>query len=285
MSAWRGGRVLVGDEASLAVDRGLLLGDGLFETVLVVDGRAMFLDRHLARLTASAAALRFPLPPSLAETVDVALADLHVADGRPLRGALRVNATRGVGRGLTARAGAPGLVVTFEALPDEAATTPLKARVVAAPRIDPRDPLSGRKTLSRMPFVHARRVATDRGADVALLTTIDGDVAEADAANLFVVVDGSLVTPPLDRGVLPGITRARCLQLEKTVERTISVADLARAEEAFLTSSLDGVRPLAEIDERALGGPGVASLRMARGLSDAGGSGFRNSRGPHNRSR
>jgi branched-subunit amino acid aminotransferase/4-amino-4-deoxychorismate lyase len=173
-------------------------------------------------------------------------------------------------------------VISFDALPDEAATTPLAAVVVATPRIDPRDPLSGHKTISRMSFVHARRTASDRGADVALLTTIDGDVAEADAANLFVVLDGELVTPPLDRGVLSGITRARCLQLEKCVERPISIEDLARAEEAFLTASLDGVRPLSSIDGRALVGAGVASCRLARGLAAAEGSGFREPRGPHN---
>jgi branched-chain amino acid aminotransferase len=273
MSVWADGRVLSSDEARYADDRGLLLGDGLFETVHVLDGRAPFLDRHLARLAASAAALRLPLPSSLAATVDGALPSLHAAEGRPRRGALRVTATRGraVVRGLTPTDGPPSLVLSLAALGD-VDPRPLVAHVVAAPRIDPRDPLAGHKTLSRMALVHARRTALDRGADVALLTTIDGDVAEADAANLFVVLGGELVTPPLDRGVLPGITRARCLEAERCVERPISRDELGRAEEAFLTSSLDGVRALSEIDGRSLAAPGPAAARLARRLAMAQGS-------------
>jgi len=116
VSAWADGRVLAADDARRADDRGLLLGDGLFETIHVVDGRAALLDRHLARLTASAASVRIPLPASLAATVAGALAELHAAEGRPSRGALRVTLTRGRGRGLSPLGGPPGLVLTFDAL-------------------------------------------------------------------------------------------------------------------------------------------------------------------------
>jgi branched-chain amino acid aminotransferase len=271
VSVWWGGRVADDGEVPLAGDRGLLLGDGLFETVLVVDGIARHLDRHLARLAASAAALRLPLPESLASTVAGTLGEMVAREGRPRRGALRITVTRGSGRGLTPSGGLPGLVLGFGALPvcgrDEIAQ-PAAARIVAAPRIDPRDPLAGHKVLSYMPRVHARREAIERGADVALLTTVDGDVCEADAANLFVVVGGEVVTPPLDRGVLPGITRARCIDAlaragRPSLERPISVGELARADEVFLTSSLDGVRPVSSVDGHGLAAPGPVARWLA----------------------
>jgi len=285
MKAWTGGRVIDVNAAVAADDRGLLLGDGLFETILVEDGRAALLARHVARMTTSAARLGFATPSSLEETVAAALVELHAADGRPRRAALRVTLSRGRGRGLTPRPGPSLLTCTFDALPDVergAPASPVAGVIVATPRIDPLDPLAGHKTLSSMARVEARRAAVAASADVALLATIDGDVAEADAANLFVVLYGELVTPPLDRGVLPGITRARCLEAERCAERRVSPEELMRASEAFLTSSLDGVRPLASVNGRAFASPGPAALRLARRLAAAEGSRPREPDSPQN---
>lgn len=276
MSAvWWGGRVVGPEEAPLADDRGLILGDGLFETVLVVDGAAPLLVRHLARLGASASGLGVPLPPALGGEIGRALPALFSAEGGPRRAALRVTVTRGRGRGLVPPGGPPGLVISLAALPDMPRGEPAPAAsacVVPGPRVDPLDPLAGHKTLSAMPRVHARRVAQELGAEIALLSTIDGDVCEADAANLFVVVDGAVVTPPLDRGCLPGITRARCLEAlarpaRLREERRVLQRDLASCEEAFVTSSLDGVRPLREIDGRPLEAPGPIATALARALA------------------
>jgi branched-subunit amino acid aminotransferase/4-amino-4-deoxychorismate lyase len=269
MSVWQGGRASPDGEVPLADDRGLLLGDGLFETVLVRGGSAPLLPRHLARLAASAASLRFPLPDSLAETVARALPALLDAERRPARAALRITVTRGRGRGLSPPGGQPGLVLTLAALPDAADTAPLRARTVAWPKVDPRDPLAAHKVVSAMPRVQARLAAVAAGADVALVATVDGDVCEADAANVFVVVDGTPVTPGLDRGVLPGITRGRCLEALAAAgrpcgERRLTREETARAEEAFLTSSLDGVRALGEIDGRPLPAPGPVAAWLAR---------------------
>jgi branched-subunit amino acid aminotransferase/4-amino-4-deoxychorismate lyase len=99
---------------------------------------------------------------------------------------------------------------------------------------------------------------------------VDGDVAEADSANLFAVVEGDLLTPPLDRGVLPGVTRARCLEALPGVAREGRIARdaLARASEVFLTSSLDGVTPVVAVDGRALVNcPGPVARWLARCLS------------------
>jgi branched-chain amino acid aminotransferase/4-amino-4-deoxychorismate lyase len=270
MSVWRAGRVTSDSDEPLAHDRGLLLGDGLFETVLVTGGEAPLLDRHLARMARSARALRLSgAGPAMDMLVAAAVGDLWRAEGRPARAALRIHLTRGTGRGLTPPDGPSGFLLTFDALPDEAATAPLTAVVVAAPRVDPRDPLAGHKTLSAMARVVARRAAIESGADVAILTTIDGDICEADAANVFAVIGGVVVTPSLDRGVLPGITRARCLEAlaaagRPVAERTLPSLDLARADEAFVTSSLEGVRPLREVDGHPLTAPGPVATWLAR---------------------
>jgi branched-chain amino acid aminotransferase len=274
VSTWWGGRVVAQDDCSLTDDRGLLLGDGLFETALVLDGVAPILPRHLARLGASATKLGIRLPAALGAEIGRALPELFAAEGRPNRAALRITVTRGRGRGLAAPSGPGALVVSLSALPEMprgAPAPPVSAVVLDGPRVDPLDPLAGHKTLSAMPRVHARRLAVERGADVALLATVDGDVCEADAANLLLVVDSTVVTAPLDRGVLPGITRARCLDaLQRGAmpaqERVLTARDLLSCGEAFLTSSLDGVRPLSELDGRPLQAPGRVATALAASL-------------------
>lgn len=262
-----------------ARDRGLHLGDGVFETVLVADGRACLLDRHLRRLATSCAALGIAPPLRLAACVEESLEPLWTEERRPRRAALRITVTRGPWTGLGAPAvdhGArdAGLYILVRALPD-IGDAALDAVVVGAPRLDPADPLAGHKTLSRMAHVEARRRAVAGGADIALLRTIEGDVAEADAANLFVVVRGAVVTPPLDRGILPGITRARVLDAldeagTPATERVVTDADLAAAEEAFVTSSLGGVVPLRSVGPRLLATSGLRTSAIARAVPAAG---------------
>jgi branched-chain amino acid aminotransferase len=249
-------------------DRGLHLGDGLFETLLVRDGRPVRLAAHLLRMRASGDALGVAVPPALEEFAADALPALWTREGRPRRAALRIAVTRGPWSGLEPDdGGAPGVHVVVRALPDDP-PPPAAAVVLDAPRIDPRSPLAGHKVLSWMDRVEARRRARAAGADVALLRTVEGDVAEADSANLFAVVDGVVVTPPLDRGVLPGITRARALAAlratgEAVAERPLGGGDLDRATEVFLTSSLAGARPVRSLRDRPLAAPGPLAVRLA----------------------
>jgi len=272
MSVWWGGAARGDDEVPLTNDRALLLGDGLFETVLVGTGRAVRLRAHLDRLARSAARFAIPLPPDLAATLAAAVPALWHRDGRPARGALRVTVSRGAGRGLAVPPGAPGLVVSFAALPD--APAPAAAAVVLdAPRVDPRDPLAGHKVVSAMHRVEARRAANAAGADVALLVTTDGDVCEADAANVFAVLGGVAVTPPLDRGVLPGITRRACLDAltragRSCAEQRLSRDEIAAASELFLTSSLGGVRPLRRVGATTVPAPGPMAQWLARCIAE-----------------
>ena len=273
MSVWRAGRVTVDDGVALAHDRGLLLGDGLYETLLVVRGRAPLLARHLDRMEKSGEALGIARPADFRAVIEAAIPRLWTREERPARAWLRVVLSRGSGRGLDVPAGGtPGLLLLLGALPAVdagAPAPPARAAAVAAPRIDPRDPLAQHKTLSSMSRVVARASARASGADLALITTSQGDPCEADAANLFLVRDGVTLTPPLDRGVLPGITRARCLEAltgagRPVEERTLSLGDFAVASEAFVTSSLTGVRPLSHVSGSPLPeAPGAVSVWLA----------------------
>lgn len=252
-------------------DRGLFLGDGLFETLLVAGGAPCLLDEHVARLLASCDALGVRRPFDLAAGVREAAGDLWTEEGRPERAALRIVVTRGEWHGLAPDpAHVPTVVLALRALP-ASPPRPMDAVVLDAPRIDPRSPLAGHKTLSWMAFAEARRRAIAAGAQTALLRTVDGDIAEADAANVFAVVDGEVVTPPLSRGVLPGITRGRVLAALRAAgrpfaERPLRDEDLAAAAEAFLTSSLRGVVALRRIDARPIAAPGPVAAALAHAV-------------------
>ena len=190
----------------------------------------------------------------------------------PRRSALRVRLTMRGPRGFAA-AGELSTGVSYTATripprPFRKPSRPLRAVTVASHRIDPRSRLSGHKSLSWMPFVLARREAREAGGDVGLIRTVDGDVAEADFANLFAVLGDRVVTPPLDRGVLPGVTRARALAAfagdgRPAVERRLRAIDLRRAREVFLTSSLSGITPLSSIDGTPCEAPGSEAIWLA----------------------
>jgi branched-subunit amino acid aminotransferase/4-amino-4-deoxychorismate lyase len=246
-----------------ADDRGCLLGEGLFETLLVLNGQPQQLDAHLERMRASARALGLS-PPGKIE-----LSPILSRLAESPRAVLRITLTAGSGRGLVPLDELPVRTTCSAApLPDVADRTPFAAVTVSAHRVDPTAAISGHKVLSWMPWILARKEALDRGADVALVTTVDGDVCEADHANLFAVVAGTIVTPSLDRGVLPGVTRARALATLRDAghaveERALRPEELAVASEAWLTSSLDGVRGLASIDGRTVAAPGKLTAWLA----------------------
>ena len=253
---WLNGTLSHGDALTSVRDRGLLLGDGLYETALVINRRPLLWEQHLQRLLASAAALAFPLPDGFVATVDAAL-DTVLAALPPNECWLRLTLTTGAGaRGLP-RPPDPSPTLLLQAAPyDRDAVHIHSAAVLDAPRVDPLDPLAGHKTTSAMRWVLARRQAMARGADCALVRTIHGDLVEADFASVFVVAGDSIATPALSRGALPGVTRAWALDRLRAlgrygVERTLEVDELAAADEVFLTSSLVGVTALRTIDGRA----------------------------------
>ncbi|PWC43191.1 aminotransferase class IV [Azospirillum sp. TSO22-1] len=260
---WLNGVIVPESEARIApADRGLLLGDGLFETLRVSGGRPLRLDRHLARLRAGAEILGLAVP---LDDAGLAAAMERLLERRGLSEAsLRLTLTRGPGpRGLLPPAEpTPTLLIT--AAPRTPPLPPARVVVARETRRNEHSPLSRIKSLSTLDGVLARQEAARRGADDALLLNTAGRVAEASAANLFLWLDGALVTPPVAEGALPGVLRAAVLEAFPVAERPVTVEDLARTEEAFLTSSL-GVRPVVTVDGRTLGDgrPGARTTKIA----------------------
>ncbi len=248
-------------------DRGLLLGDGLFETILAVSGRPLFADEHLARLARGCAVLGLPPPnePVARQAIDQTLAGAGLTDGRA---AVRLTWSAGSGgRGLDRPTSLrPRLVVTAAPAPGRLEPARL---AVASVRRNAGSPASRLKTLSYLDNVLARREARTAGADEAVMLNTAGQVACAAAANLFWVKDGRLSTPAIDCGVLDGIVRAQVMALSKAMgvaveEVRIGPEALNMAEAIFLTSSLIGVRPVGRLGDRVLSPhPLVASVTAA----------------------
>ena len=256
-------------------DRGFLLGDGLFETMRAARGRVPFLDRHLDRLEAGAAVLGMPLPRARAALGDACLEVLHANRLADRYAALRITLSRGAGpRGLAPPTDpAPTLLIAAFAIAD-AAPAPARA-VISGIRRNEHSPLSRIKSLSYLDSVLALREARGRGAQEAILRNTAGRLACASAANLFLVRNGALLTPGLEEGVLPGITRGVLLEIARDLgipaeQAGLPTSALERTDEALLTNSLLGIRPIVEIGGERVGsgGPGPLARRLARAYAE-----------------
>jgi len=243
------------------VDRGLTLGDGLYETVAVRNGRPARVAAHLARLRQGAHVVGLEVPKD-DRALESALNEVAQANAIG-EGVLRLTLTRGpAGHGLAMPDSAtPTLLIIGRA--QRLAPAPLTSAIVATvTRRNENSPTSRIKTTNCLDAVLALREAVESGADDALLLNGAGKLAEATTANLFAVIDGKLVTPPVADGALAGVMRGAVIKELGAEERSIAPADLAGASEAFLTSSLR-VRPLIAVDGQAIGNgePGPVTAR------------------------
>jgi branched-chain amino acid aminotransferase len=269
---WLNGRLVPREQAHIDIaDRGLLLGDGLFETLRVYGGHVFKLEDHVERLARGAAELGIPLPldgPDIAAAVHETL-EAHHLDAASA--ALRITLTRGPGqRGLLPPDDPrPNLLISVSpyhpAVPDDgyAVMTAKRARRNEGS-------LTARlKTLQYLDNIVAQTEAAAEGADEALLLNNRNAIACGARSNLFAVIKGTLLTPPIEEGALPGITRAAVLHLARelsvaTSETRITLGDLAKAEEAFLCNSLLEIVPIRRAD-----GWQIPSGTVTRRLSDA----------------
>lgn len=233
-------------------DRGLLLGDGLFETLLAEDGELRDFDLHMARLERGCRVLGLE-PPDRAGALALARDAIEGAGLAQGRAAVRLTLTGGSGRGLDRPAGSPTrLLASAGPAPRQEGPALL---ITGEVRRNEGSPVSRLKTLSYLDNVLARRQARAAGGDEALMLNNRGEVACAAAANLFWIRGGRLCTPALDCGVLDGIMRARVMAAAQGLGLEVSEvragrAELDAAEGLFLTNSLIGVRPVGRLDGR-----------------------------------
>lgn len=263
------GQFVSEDRAMVPVtDRCFRYGDGLFETLRVCHGVPFRWEDHWRRFQAGARLLDIRIPGSAEETLRWAVE--LCGRNRCQSGVLRYQLSRGSGpRGYSPHgAGRPMLVMSAEeGGPGALPTVPARLRT-SSYRVTGGNFLGGHKTANKLLQVLARAEAERQGADEALLLTQDGFVAEAGAANLFWVQDGQLVTPPVELGIVPGITRKLVMDLAKsegwpTQEVLVSASLLPEAEGIFLTQSASGIVPVGELDGRP-----VAVNAMGRTLRE-----------------
>jgi branched-chain amino acid aminotransferase len=246
---WIDGRVTDAADASVAaLDHGITVGDGVFETLKVVGGTPFAVRRHLARLRRSAAVLGLTVPLS-DDQIRGAVKELLDAVAEP--GRLRITVTGGPGPLGSGRDDVPATLL-LAASP--AGTWPPTASVVTVPWVrNERSPVAGAKTTSYAENVVALAEAHRQGAGEAILANTVGALCEGTGTNVFVVSDGRLRTPSLATGCLAGVTRELLLELVDGDEvETLTLDDLRAADEAFLTSSTRDVQPIAEVDGRPL---------------------------------
>ena len=236
-------------------DRGLLLADGLFETILVKQGEPILWQAHVDRLAAGCVTLGLPTPDP-AVLLEAAFKALHEADLGQARAALRLTWTAGSGgRGLDRPDPLqPRLIAQVALAP--VASGPARL-ALAAIRRNESSPTSRLKTLAYLDNILARREARAEGADEALMLNTQDDIAGCAAANIFWIERDRLLTPALECGALDGIVRGEVLKVAAGVGLTpeevcTSLEALAEAKTAFITSSLVGVRPVTWLDGRTL---------------------------------
>jgi branched-chain amino acid aminotransferase len=276
--AWIDGRVVPLAEARIPItDHGLLYGDGIFEGIRIRGRRVFRLDDHLARLAIAARAIGLALPGGVA-AVRRAVLDTARAFGES-EAYVRLVVTRGEGAlGVDPTlCHAPRLlcIVDHIRLYDERQRSEGLDMVTVSVRRPPADVLDPRvKSLNYLNNVLAKREARQRGADEALVLNLQGAIAEAAVANLFVVRGGRLWTPPATDGALEGITRRTVLELAAELgidagERTLGRVDLFAADEAFLTGSGAGLVPVRSLDGERIGGPGPVFEKVRRAFEAA----------------
>lgn len=249
-----------------AVSQGLLYGLGLFETFRARGGRVFRLERHFERLCQGAGILRLPVPVTFAalEASVVALTARCSLEDARLR--------------LTVAAGASDSeaiwLVTIRS-PDDYPETLYSqgiAVVVASVRRNEGSPLTRVKSLNYLDNLLARREARRSRAQDAILLNSAGFVAEGSGANLFAIRGRELATPPVEDGALPGITREAVMELAgeaglTAIEKSLSIDEVATADEVFLTNAVAGVLPAVRLNEASIGRGTPGPLTRALGAA------------------
>ncbi len=246
-----------------ALDHGMTVGDGVFETCELLEGRTFALTRHVRRLERSAAGLGLDAPDE--DRVREAVAAVEQrwrASGGGL-GRLRITWTAGYGPLGSDRSGGEGTLIVAAG----PAREPQPARVAVAPWVrNERSSIAGLKTTSYAENVVALAYATERGASEAILANTRDELCEGTGTNVFVERDGEILTPPLSSGCLAGVTRALVLEWAADAgievrEETLPLSVIHETPHAALTSSTRGMVPIIAVDDREIA-PGPLTLAM-----------------------
>jgi branched-chain amino acid aminotransferase len=245
-------------------DHGLTVGDGIFETLKTINGKAVLLERHLARLQRSAQLLDLTIPSI--DAIKIAISQLLAQEEivKSAIGRIRITVTSGPGELGSIRSNGWTLVVVWS----ESKPWPESAEVVISDIVrNERSPLAGAKTISYAENVLALNRARKLGSSEAILLNLAGNVCEGTGSNVFIVKNKVVLTPPVTDGLLPGITRNSVIEsIPKQIrfsELSFTADDLLNADEVFLTSTTRNIQPVTKINDNTFPiGPITKELQM-----------------------
>lgn len=260
---WMNGKFVAAEKAKVSIfDRGLLYGDGLFETMRSYAGVIFGLDDHLNRLYNSLRQIKIDIPYTGKYLGSKICDTLKLAGIKSAY--IRLTITRGEGlKGLDIGGiSRPNVIIAVKPLidyPDRFYERGVSVLLVKNTRQNEYSPVSGVKSLNYLNCILARLEAQKGGFDEAILINTSGFVAEGASSNIFFVKKGRLVTPSLDSGILPGVTRNVIIEMAKrlgiaVVEKRVTPAELTGAKEIFLTNSLAEVLPVTRLGSKRVGG-------------------------------
>lgn len=262
MKIWRNGDIVNATGAIDADDRGVTLGDGIFETIAVVGDEPLRLEKHLSRLKHGASVLGISFDADTkrwGSAINDILNVEHVTEG-----SARITLLRGSGlRGVLPPA-EPKLTCIISAYAGEVgANLPIRAIIAESTRRNELSSLASIKNTNYLDAILARLEADKADAEEAIMLNTRGHIAEATASNIFCVKDGQIITPPVSDGALPGIMRGCVIDAFDVEQVSITPDMLLEADEVFLTSSLN-IRPVVQLNGAPIGsgklGPVAASL-------------------------
>ncbi len=254
-------------------DRGLLLGDGFFETLRVYNGKPFAFTIHMERLFNSLKTFNIHIPesPDYLKRACMELCERNLKKNT----AIRITITRGEtdGRLGLPKAGTPLRMIYCRPLnlPGPKAYSDGVPAIIAKTQFGKSPSMFGHKTTGYLENLLAKEEAFKRGAFEALLVDRAGDIIEGATSNVFLIHDGKVMTPPLSRGPLPGITRKLCLEIMKKndmvfKEEEITLSALKECQGAFITNSILEILPITIIDgaEVGVGNPHPISILLAK---------------------
>lgn len=261
---WLNGELVASSTATVSVfDHGLTVGDGAFETIKATEGAPFAVGRHLDRLRRSAFGLGLRIPyddDELRAAIDGVLGSHELPLAR-----VRITITGGPAP-LGSERGEAGPTVLVAAGPMAEAAESTAVCTVPWPRNE-RGAMAGIKTTSYAENVVALAYAKERGCTEAVFATTTGLLCEGSGSNVFAVIDGRLVTPPLASGCLAGVTRDLVLETTDATEVDVPMDAFLSAEEVFLTSTGRDVQAVHRIDDRPLTVPGPLTALAAEAFA------------------
>jgi len=255
------GKVVPKEKAVIfCLDPGFLYGFGVFETIRVDEGRALFLKEHIERLRNNAAVLGMHIERNLVVRIKSLLKKSALKSAR-----IRINVWKGISRSNTLI-----FIQEFFPYPEEVYEQGFKA-VISRFRVNEFSVIPRIKSMNYLPNILARYEAEEKGADEAILLNTRGFIAEGSRSNIFLIKGGRLLTPPLSSGCLPGITRKVVINLArkngiKILQKDITPDYLFRADEVFITNSLLKIMPITSINNRRINKGGAG--RVYKFLAD-----------------